>query len=311
MRILIAEDDPVARRLLEGTLASWGHEVVVTCNGTEAMAVLKSSNSPKLAILDWMMPGLNGLEICQRIRKLNKEEYVYVIVLTHRDNSTDIRECMVAGADDYIAKPFKPGELEARIFAAKRIVDLHEKFIEAQNQLQQQATHDCLTGLWNRSGIMEILNRELHRSQRDNTSIAVLLGDLDHFKSVNDNYGHKTGDAVLKEVADRMTAALRPYDCYGRYGGEEFLAVVPRCDITFAREVAERIGRNISSKPIVCDGREISITMSIGVTSVCGASPEDADAIIHAADEALYAAKENGRNGVAVIESPLLVGDAA
>jgi diguanylate cyclase (GGDEF)-like protein len=275
------------------------------------MAVLRGSNPPKLAILDWMMPGLDGVEVCRRLRKSQKEDYVYVIVLTSRNNADDILECMVAGADDYITKPFKAGELKARIFAANRIVDLHKKFIHVQNQLKQQATHDFLTGLWNRSGILDILHKELNRAQRDNTSVTVMLGDLDHFKAINDSYGHKAGDIVLQEIARRMTTALRPYDGYGRYGGEEFLVVVPRCDITFAEEVAQRIRRAICNGPVICDGHEIPVTMSVGATAVRGASPGDSDAIIHTADAALYTAKENGRNQVHIVDAPAMIGSAA
>ncbi len=311
MKILIAEDDPVSRRLLEATLSSWQHDVIVTRNGKEAMAVLRAPDPPKLAILDWMMPGMDGIDVCRRLRGAQKEDYIYIIVLTGKSDSDDILECMVAGADDYITKPFKAGELKARIFAANRIVELHDKFIQVQTQLQQRATHDFLTGLWNRVGILDILYKELSRVQRDNTSIAVMIGDLDHFKAVNDTYGHKAGDIVLKEVARRMTTALRPYDGFGRYGGEEFLVVVPRCDITFAEEVAQRIRKAVCKGPVVHDGHEIPITMSIGATSVCGASSGDSDAIIRAADVALYAAKENGRNRVEVAASPTLAGSFA
>jgi len=275
------------------------------------MSILRGANPPKLAILDWMMPGLDGVEVCRRLRKSQKEDYVYIIVLTSRNNADDILECMVAGADDYITKPFKTGELKARIFAANRIVDLHEKFIQAQNQLKQQATHDFLTGLWNRSGILNILHKELSRAQRDNTSVTVMIGDLDNFKAVNDSFGHKAGDIVLKEVARRMTTALRPYDGYGRYGGEEFLVVVPCCDITFAEEVAQRIRRAICKGPVIYDEHEITITMSLGATAVLGASPEDSDLIIRAADAALYVAKESGRNRVQVVDAPALTGSSA
>jgi two-component system, cell cycle response regulator len=310
MRILIAEDDPVSRRLLEATLSNWGHEVVVTCDGKEAMGVLRAPDPPKLAILDWMMPGMNGIEVCRRLRKVQKDNYTYVIVLTGKNQSDDILECMVSGADDYITKPFNPGELRARIFTANRIVELHEKFVQVQNQFERRATHDFLTGLWNRAGILDILHKELNRAQRDNTSVAVMLGDIDHFKLVNDTYGHKSGDIVLKEVARRMVGALRPYDGFGRYGGEEFLMVVPRCDITFAEEVTQRIRKAICKSPIDCDGQEIPVTMSIGVTSVCGVSPAEADAIIQTVDAALYVAKENGRNRVELAQ-PLLQADSA
>lgn len=302
MQILIAEDDPVSRRLLEATFSGWGHDVIVTCNGKEAMAVLRGSDPPKLAILDWMMPGLDGVEVCRRLRKAQKEDYVYIIVLTSKSDADDILECMVAGADDYITKPFKAGELKARIFAANRIVELHENFVQVQNQLQQQATHDFLTGLWNRSGILEILHKELSRAQCDNTSVTVMLSDLDHFKAVNDSYGHKAGDLVLKEVGRRMAQAVRPYDGYGRYGGEEFLIVVPRCDITFAEEVAQRVRRSICKKPVMYEEHEIPVTMSIGAAAVRGASAADSDKIIHTADSALYLAKEAGRNRVQVVD---------
>lgn len=311
MKILIAEDDPVSRRLLEATLSSWGHEVIVTRNGKEAMAILRAPDPPKLAILDWMMPGMNGVDVCRRLRKAQKEDYIYVIVLTGKSNTDDILECMVAGADDYITKPFKAGELKARIFAANRIVKLHEQFIQVQTQLQRRATHDFLTGLWNRAGILDILHKELSRAQRDNTSVAVMLGDLDHFKAVNDTYGHNAGDIVLKEAARRMVGAVRPYDGFGRYGGEEFLIVVPRCDITFAGEVSQRIRKALCKGPVDCDGQEVQVTMSIGVTSVCGASPGDSDAIIQSVDAALYIAKETGRNRVEVADSPILAGSFA
>ncbi|MCP4376971.1 MAG: diguanylate cyclase [bacterium] len=310
MRILIAEDDPVSRRLLEATLSNWGHEVVVTCDGKEAMKALMEPDPPKLAILDWLMPGMDGVEVCRCLRKIQKDCYTYVIILTSKSRSDDILECMVSGADDHVTKPFNPGELQARIFTANRIVELHENFIKVQNQLEQRATHDFLTGLWNRAGILGILHKELSRSQRDNTSVAVVIGDIDHFKRVNDTYGHKAGDIVLQEVSQRMVGALRPYDGFGRYGGEEFLIVVPRCDISFAEEVTQRIRKAICKSPIECDGHKLQVTMSLGVTSVCGVSSGEADAIIQSIDAALYQAKENGRNCVELAQPLAHAGSA-
>ena len=296
MRVLIAEDDPISRRLLERTLSKWNYEVVVTCDGDEAWKLLRRADSPKLAILDWMMPGTSGVDVCRKLRRLTGREYVYIILLTAKGNRDDLVEGMDAGADDYIVKPFDARELHVRVRAAQRIIDLQAELIAAREALRVQATRDALTGLWNRAAIFDILRRELARARRKETYVAVLMADVDHFKKVNDTYGHQAGDAVLRDVAGRMESVVRDYDAVGRYGGEEFLIVSSECDLTHGVELAERVRERIASKPFATPAGQLNATISLGVAAVRGPEHLDGDALVRAADEALYQAKQAGRN---------------
>jgi len=299
VRVLIAEDDAISRRVLETMLVRWGYETVAACDGSEAWDLLSQPGAPRLAILDWMMPGMSGVDVCRLIRKAERKAYHYVILLTAKGRQEDVIEGMDAGADDYITKPFDSGELRVRLRAAKRILDLRAKLIEARETLREQATHDSLTGLWNRSAILEALGAELDRSRREGKSVGVMMGDLDRFKKINDTYGHKAGDAVLCEVARRMRRTVRPYDGIGRYGGEAFLLIVPGCDLTFAGYAAERVRADLADKPVVLpDDRIVAVTMSIGAAAKLGEAQLTLDELIQAADEALYQAKANGRNRV-------------
>jgi len=220
-RILIADDSVVSRHLLDATLRKWGYDVVVACDGTEALSYLQRPDAPKLAILDWVMPGLTGPEVCSKVREqANGSEYTYILLLTSKSLKEDLIEGMEAGADDYITKPFDQHELKVRLRAGTRIIDLENELVRAREALREQATKDSLTLLWNRSSILDILDRELIRGQREQRPVAVLLADLDRFKSVNDTYGHFAGDAVLREFTRRITGSMRAYDAMGRYGGE-------------------------------------------------------------------------------------------
>ena len=227
MRVLAAEDNPVFQSMLKTMLTKWGYQAVIARSGTEAWRVLESEDAPRLAILDWMMPGMDGLEICRRIRSANREPYIYILLLTARTESQDLIEGMDAGADDYLTKPFNAHELRVRLHAGRRILDLQEELLKAREALREQATHDGLTGLLNRTGILEKLDDELSRASRTGTPVSVLMADLDLFKSINDTRGHLSGDAVLREAACRLKAAARRYDSVGRYGGEEFLLCSP------------------------------------------------------------------------------------
>ena len=297
MRVLIADDEVVSRRLLEATLTKWGHEVVVAEDGDRAWEVLQSETTPYLAILDWMMPGMDGVAICRALRALSRDMYVYVLLLTARTDRTDLVEAMEAGADDYIAKPFDSSELRVRLRAGERILDLQSALRAAQEDLRIQATHDRLTGLWNRAAVLDALHTELQRARREGTHVAVAIADLDHFKSVNDTYGHQVGDEVLSEAAGRLQQAARCYDTVGRYGGEEFLIVLPGTDHEDAVAVMERHRRSIIGREFTTAGGSLAVTMSIGVTVGRGEAL-DAAAMVHEADMALYAAKSTGRNRV-------------
>ncbi len=298
MRILIAEDDAVSRRVLEGFLARWGYEILAVEDGEEAWAALQEENAPQLAILDWMMPHVDGVEVCRRLRQRGPEPYVYVLLLTAKGQKQDIVEGLEAGADDYLTKPFDPGELQARLRTGRRILALQEALISARDALRFQATHDPLTGLWNRLATTNTLRRELARSARQKEPVSVALADLDHFKAVNDTYGHLSGDAALREASGRIVSAVRAYDTVGRYGGEEFLLVLPECDLQGAILLAERIRENFARKPFDLPDGHISLNLSLGVAGLETKSGMEPNALIWAADQALYRAKARGRNCV-------------
>ena len=301
MRILIADDSIVSRHLLEATLRKWGYEVLVACDGAEALQILERDDAPALIILDWMMPGVTGLEVCQRIRQRGSEPYTYILLLTSKSQKEDLIEGMDAGADDYITKPFDQNELQVRLRAGTRLVDLQAQLLSAREALREQATRDSLTHLWNRSSILEILTRELSRAHRESSPLGVVIVDLDHFKQVNDTHGHPAGDAVLREAARRMQGSIRQYDSLGRYGGEEFLILLPGCGEAESFAQAERLRRNLTQADIRVNDLALHITASFGVTAAVPGDPWTAEGLIRKADEALYVAKKSGRNRVEIL----------
>lgn len=295
-RILIADDDPLSRRMLEAFLAKSGYRVVTAADGVDALKILSAEDSPSLAILDWMMPGLEGPQVCERVRALPERPYVYILLLTARSDKQDLLNGLQSGADDYLTKPFDAQELRARLHVGQRILDLQDSLIAAREEMRFHATHDLLTGIDNRSVAIGAMNREASRQAREGGSFAVVLLDLDHFKNVNDTLGHLAGDAVLKEAARRMKLAVRPYDTVGRYGGEEFLVVVPSSDGEGALALAERIREAIQATPITTDVGDVRVTASCGVAASTEGHRLDPHTLLHLADEALYRAKERGRN---------------
>ena len=308
MQILIAEDDVITRRTLEALLAKWGYAVIVVRDGVEAWKILQGDAAPRLAILDWMMPRLDGIQICRQVRQRAADPYVYILLLTAKGNQEDVINGLEAGADDYLTKPFHALELKARLRSGRRILELQEQLISAREALRVRATHDPLTGLWNRGEIFEILGRELGRAGRERTPLGVVMADLDHFKQVNDTYGHAAGDVVLREVAKRLSASVRPYDSVARYGGEEFLIVAPNCDMDSGLNLAQRLRSSLDQKPIETPEGAISITLSLGVAVGGMSSGNDLDALVRAADAALYRAKANGRNRVELAGSETVPG---
>lgn len=298
-KILVAEDDPVSRRVLEAFLLKWGYQVTTACNGEEALHILESEDAPRLAVLDWMMPGMEGVQVCAKIRSTpGSRPYVYILLLTARTQKEDLLAGMEAGIDDYLTKPFDAQELRARLHVGQRIVNLQDQLIGAREELRYRATHDALTGIYNRGEIIEALDRERARQARDGGSFGIIIADLDHFKRVNDTYGHAAGDAVLRETTVRMKGCVRSYDFVGRYGGEEFLLVVPSSDATGTLALAERIRQSMQSSPVTTDAGEINVTISLGVAASTHACPFDTQELLLRADQALYRAKENGRNRV-------------
>ena len=303
MRILIADDDPVSRRLLEVALVQMGHTVVVVSEGLAAIDALVAIDGPRIAILDWMMPGADGLAVCRAVRQ-RAAPYVYVILLTARDSQADMVAALDAEADDFLTKPFDPIELRGRLHAGERILKLQEGLLLAHDTLQHQASHDHLTGLWNRRMVLQQLERELQRSVRDRSEVAVILADVDHFKLINDTYGHATGDAVLQQVAVRLRTAVRDHEYLARYGGEEFLILLPGCTNLNAEGVAERARASIAADPVMAGGQPILVRISLGIASTAESGVDPA-VLIAAADAALYQAKARGRDQVGYRSLPI------
>jgi two-component system cell cycle response regulator len=293
MNILVADDDAVTRTMLRGMLENLGHEVVEAEDGNAAWAAIHQEDAAPLIILDWVMPAPTGIDICKSLRGSNRRPYQYVIMLTGRDAVEDVVEGLDSGADDYLRKPFDARELRSRIRAGERMLAL-------QDELRSRARTDELTGLLNRRGILERLEREVSLVHRAG-AVAVLMLDIDRFKTVNDTHGHAVGDQVLMEVAARMKAQLRAYDDIGRYGGEEFAIVLPNCAGADAEKVAERVRRAVCESPVVTSAGAVNVSVSVGVASAstsCRLSPQD---VISLADAGLYKAKGAGRNRVVVV----------
>ena len=301
MKILIADDSVVSRHLLEATLRKWGYDVMVACDGAEALELLQREDAPGLIILDWMMPGMTGVEVCRRIRQRDSEPYTYILLLTSKNEKEDLIEGMDAGADDYITKPFDQNELQVRLRAGIRLVDLQSQLLKAREDLREQATRDSLTRLWNRSSILGELTRELARSEREARPLGVVIVDLDHFKQVNDTYGHLAGDAVLREAARRMQNGIRQYDSIGRYGGEEFLILFPSCSEEDCVAQADRLRKQLAQTEMSVNDSSLRVTASFGVTVAMPGEMRTQEALIRKADEALYVAKRSGRNRVEVL----------
>ncbi len=297
MRILIAEDEPVSRLRLERMLGKWGYDVTAVSDGDQAWQKLTGDGAPRLAILDWEMPGRDGVSVCRELRRLENAPYVYIILLTARTDLDDLVEALNEGADDYLRKPFEPYELEARLRAGKRIVQLQWELIEAREALREQAMRDVLTGAWNRRAILAAFERELARIERrtGETGLGVVICDLDHFKRVNDTYGHLVGDEVLCEVVQRISQDLRRYDRMGRIGGEEFLILLPECGRREVELTVERL-RRVIAEPITTTAGPLRVTLSLGAALVPDGQRTTARQILDAADQALYTAKATGRD---------------
>lgn len=293
MKILMVENDPVSRRLLESFLSGWGYEVQIATNGSEAWEILQNPDAPNLLVSDWMMPEMDGLELCRRIRATGKSGYTYFIILTAKGKKEDIVKGLEAGADDFLVKPYSQEELKCRIRIGERILNLEGRILELANT-------DALTGMLNRRAFLGRMEAELHRAIRRQEPFAFIMADIDYFKRINDTYGHQAGDVVLKKFTNVLAASIRPYDLAARYGGEEFILCLPETSGRQAESVAERIRGNVAAETIVLadQSEPVQITASFGVAAFSPGAGDTIDAVVNRADGALYRAKGEGRNRV-------------
>jgi two-component system cell cycle response regulator len=296
MRILIAEDDFTSRTVLAGVLKKYGHEVVETTNGAAAWEALRQPDAPRLVILDWMMPEMDGPAVVRRVRAQETDRPPHIIMLTSKGEKSDVIAGLDAGANDYLSKPFDVGELRARVEVGRRMVEMQDAVIETREALAHQATHDVLTGMLNRRAILDRLREELARVGRHGDSLAIGMCDIDHFKLVNDTHGHLTGDDVLCDLAKMLDENLREYDAVGRMGGEEFLVIAPMKAGMACMSMFTRLCARVAQSPMPTRAGDVPITISIGVARV--AAESSVDEALAVADAALYRAKDAGRNCV-------------
>ena len=302
-RVLVVEDSAVYRHLITGHLREWGFDVTVANGGLEGWNILQRPSGPTLVLLDWVMPGMDGVDLCRKVRgKGSRDSYAYIVLLTAKDSRSDLLKALEAGADDYLVKPFDEQELKARLLVGKRILGLQQELVQARESMRFAASHDGLTGLMNRTEIVKALHRELDRSCREKRPLTVMKADIDHFKMINDQLGHIAGDEVLTEVGKRLRSQMRPYDAVGTYGGEAFLIVMPGCDIVSALVRADQIRSAVSCNPVVTSAKAWSITLSMGVAVADGSKQVDVNSVLRQADLGLYRAKKTGRNRIEQVD---------
>jgi two-component system chemotaxis response regulator CheY len=308
VRVLIAEDDAVSRMVLRRSVEKLGHECLAAGDGEAALKLYRNIEGVDLVISDWMMPGVDGLELCRLIREDKRNGYTYFIFLTALGEKNHLLAGLAAGADDYLSKPLDRDELQVRLVSACRVTELHRR-LAAQNEqlgrlnsrLFQESREDPLTHLGNRLRLDEDLEVLEARSRRYGHSYAVALCDVDSFKEYNDHYGHLAGDEVLKEVADAIRKHRRKGDTAYRYGGEEFLIVLPEQTLEAATSTANHIRKTVEKLRIPHENSVPPgiVTISAGVAALSRGDFKSAGELLEQADAALYKAKEAGRNRVA------------
>ena len=298
--VLVADDSPVYRKLVEQTLAEVDCVVAFATSGTQAIEIFEHGH-PDLVITDWNMPDLTGIELCQTIRANASTTYTYIIILTSNAEKQSVVKGLSAGADDYLTKPFDRDEFLARVNVGRRLIDLHRQ-IEAKNRLLEElALTDALTGLPNRRAIETWSSRQLSGAARHGFPFWVALVDLDHFKKINDNYGHEAGDIVLKRFAEILRSHTRLSDISGRIGGEEFLFVVTHADSDGVTLVVDRIRQELAAERFVFDGANVQVTASFGIAGFSGQDAPAFEDLLSTADDALYRAKDRGRNRIELV----------
>ncbi len=298
MRILVVEDEPIQSDFLQTLLTLAGHEVVMAEDGAEGWQALQRDRGLRLVVCDWLMPGMDGLELVRRVRAASWPRYTYVILLTSKSTKRNVVTGLEAGADDYLVKPFDNEEFLARLKIGERLLNLEAR-------LQEMATRDSLTGLLNRRALYEAARLEMERAGRTGCPVSLILLDLDRFKDLNDRYGHLVGDEVLRLLAYTLQHHKRSYDQVGRWGGAEFLVLLPQTTLADGAGVAERLRASIAATPLkLPTGQVIRFGASFGVASATAPVPP-LDILLNQADQALYRAKALGRNLVCTYDPAL------
>lgn len=293
MKILLADDDPLCVEYMQGMLADWGFDVVRAADAAQALVLLQEPDGPSIAIIDALLAGEEGVALCRAIRDDSAGRYVYLLVLTAQADAAFVAAALEAGADDTIGKPFTPEKLRVRVRAGARIAEL-------EAQLRFRESRDPLTGIYNRATMFEMLQTELARQARSHHAVSVMLCDVDNFKGINERFSHQGGDEVLREVVRRMGASVRPYDAFGRYSGQELLAVLPNCEVEGALEVAERMRAAVAGSAIETSHGPVAVSVSIGVATLdVGELPKLAD-LMQRVDYALHRAKQNGGDSITI-----------
>jgi two-component system cell cycle response regulator len=300
--ILVADDSLVIRAVVRGGLEEEGYLVVEAVDGRAALEQCRQ-DPPDVILLDIEMPGLDGYQVLAALKRDEELKDIPVVFLTSRSGVTDVVAGLRAGAHDYLKKPFDHIELEARVGSAVHVKKLQDQLRQRNADLDRMSRTDALTGLYNRRHLDEQLGRQLSESGRHDDPLCVLLLDIDHFKKVNDSFGHPAGDVVLCAFADRLRSELRANDIAGRWGGEEFLVIMPRTELGGALEVAERLRAATAASPASAGEWNISVTVSGGCVRSTG---DQADAVLQLADTCLYAAKASGRNRIVTVLQPSL-----
>jgi diguanylate cyclase (GGDEF)-like protein len=301
--VLVVEDDREIRDMVTMMVKSMGYAVVTAANGKDAFVRLREQ-SVDIVLLDLMMPEMDGFEFCQKVREDPTLRDLHIIITSARDALEDKVRGLELGAADYLTKPFSLTELQARIKVGERIVRYQKTLQAQQNQLEHLAREDALTSLANRRRFEERAREELLRAGRYQHALSVLLADLDHFKAINDTYGHSCGDAVLKEVGQTFSRHCRSSDLCARYGGEEFAILLPETQLLEAQLVAERLCAAVRKLTFPHGSGEIHVTASFGIVSVDTSNPQALEELMEQVDQALYTAKRNGRNRVEVYAGP-------
>jgi two-component system cell cycle response regulator len=294
-RVLIADDDRISCKLLSSLLTKWGYQAETVHNGLDAQRELLKPDGPQLAILDWVMPGLDGIQVIRTLRATPRKSYTYILLLTSKGAKADVLAGLDAGADDYLKKPYDTRELRARLGVGARILGLETQLASALETTEYRGTHDSLTGLYTRKAIIELLHQTVLHCEGEGRRVSLLLVDIDHLKTINETYGQSAGDMVIKQLAPKMASPLRPHDSVGRFGGEQYLIVAPNCPINHAMVVAVRLCQTVAREKFLIEKFAVQVTVSIGVSSI-RRSVLDVNQVLQEADSALREAKSKGRN---------------